>query len=337
MENSIVRIGVLGYGYWGPNIVRNFNLVKNAKVVMVCDPNTDSLSHASLDHPQIRVSTDVEGMLTGSEVDCIAIVTPVSTHFDLAKKALENGKHIFVEKPFTTTTHQAEELINIAEKKKLKIMVDHTFLFTGAVKKMKDLIDKNDLGSIYYYDSTRVNLGLFQRDVNVIWDLAPHDFSIMLYLLKDRPDAVRAFGKSHVNHMEDIAYIFVYFTNNLVAHFHVNWLSPVKIRSTMIGGDKRMLIWNDISSDEKIKIYDKGVDVKTRAGMHQRLVNYRSGDMWSPSIDQREALFLELSHFVECIHEDKPNESDGTVGLEVVRLLQSCEKSIKHNGALVII
>ncbi len=333
----MISVGVIGYGYWGPNIVRNFNLVPQSKVTGICDSNPNVEEKLSRTFPQIKITRDFNELLTDPGIDVIAIVTPVSTHYDLAKKALENGKHVFVEKPFTQTPAQSLELINIAERNNLKIMVDHTFLFSGAVSKIKEYITNGDMGEIYYYDSTRINLGLFQRDVNVIWDLAPHDFAIMLHLLSDRPDAVRVFSKSHINGMEDVAHILVYFTNNLMAHFNVNWLSPVKIRSTMIGGDKRMLVWNDISPDEKIKVYDRGVNHKTTEDIHNLLVSYRSGDMCSPNLDQREPLFIEVSHFIECIIENKRNLSDGQTGLEVVQLLHACEKSIRNHGGLVVL
>ena len=333
----MLSVGVIGYGYWGPNIVRNFNTVAGSKVTQVCDKNTQTLAHVSQDYPHMTVTEDVDALLNDPEIDVVAVVTPVTTHFELAKRALQNGKHVFVEKPFTQTPSQAEELINLAEQKDLKILVDHTFLFSGSVVKIKELIDAGEIGEIYYYDSSRINLGLFQSDVNVIWDLAPHDFSIMLHLLPERPDAIRVFSKSHVNRMEDVAHILVYFTNNLMAHFNVNWLSPVKIRSTMIGGDKKMLLWNDIMADEKIRVYDKGVDFKSKEDIHDFLINYRTGDMWAPKIDQREALFMEISHFVECIVENKHNLSDGNSGLDVVRLLYACERSIKNNGGLVVL
>ena len=210
---------------------------------------------------QVSGTRDFGDVLTSPEIDAVAVITPVSTHFELAKKALENGKHVFVEKPFTATAAQAEELINLAEQKKLTIMVDHTFIFTGAVRKIKELVDKKVLGDLYYYDSVRVNLGLFQRDVNVIWDLAPHDFAVMDYLIDEKPAAVAASGKAHVNGMEDTAYVTVHFSNNMIAHFNVNWLSPVKVRTTLIGGEKKMLVWNDLEPDEKIKIYDKFPEV----------------------------------------------------------------------------
>jgi predicted dehydrogenase len=333
----MIQVGVVGYGYWGPNIVRNFNAVDNCKVTHICDSNTLTLANVVQDYPSIKVTENVADILGDPEIGVVAIVTPVSTHYELAKKALQNGKNVFVEKPFTQTTSQAEELINLAEQKNIRIMVDHTFLFCGSVTKIKELVDSGEIGSIYYYDSTRINLGRFQKDVNVVWDLAPHDFAIMLHVLADRPEGVRVFGKAHVNHMEDVAHILVYFPNNLMASFNVNWLSPVKIRSTMIGGDKRMLLWNDIASDEKIKVYDKGIKERTKKEIRDLMINYRLGDMWSPKIDQREALFVAISHFVECIIENKRNVSDGKFGLEVVRLLHACEKSIKNNGGLVIL
>lgn len=333
----MIGAGVVGYGYWGPNIVRNFNAVPDSSVVHVCDTNTQTFARLSALYPTISVSTDFADILGNPAINVVAIVTPVSTHYDLAKRALQNGKHVFVEKPFTQLPSQAEELTNLAEQKNLRIMVDHTFLFSGSVAKIKELIDTGEIGKIYYYDSTRINLGRFQKDVNVVWDLAPHDFAVMLHLLADRPDSVRVFGKSHINHNEDVAHILVYFSNNLMAHFNVNWLSPVKIRSTMIGGDKRMLLWDDIAPDEKIKVYDRGVDVGSCNDISELMVNYRSGDMWSPKINQREALFVAISHFVECIIQDKKNVSDGKSGLDVVRLLYACEKSIKQNGGLVIL
>jgi predicted dehydrogenase len=335
MEDAMIRVGVIGYGYWGPNIVRNFNAVDGARVVAVCDRNTDALKKVKATYPHVEVITDCREITTSEDVDVVAVVTPVSTHYELAKMALENGKHVFVEKPFTATVAEAEELIELAEKKRLKIMVDHTFLFTGAVRKIKDIIKDNLLGKIYYYDSTRVNLGLFQHDVNVIWDLAPHDFSIMNYLIDEKPAAVVACGKSHVNDMEDIAYVTVHFDNSMIAHFNVNWLSPVKVRTTLLGGEKKMLVWNDVSADEKIKVYDKGVDVKGREGIYSLLVSYRSGDMWAPKIEQTEALKLETEYFIDCIANDVEPINDGHAGLEVVRLLDACGESLKNSGEVV--
>lgn len=329
------KMGVIGYGYWGPNIVRNFNSLDDVKVISVCDKKADTAKRVLKVYPTIQICSDSNDITKSPEIDIVAIVTPVSSHFDLAKKALENGKHVFVEKPFTATVAQAEELITLAEKKKLTIMVDHTFLFTGAVRKMKELIDNKELGDIYYYDSTRVNLGLFQHDVNVIWDLAPHDFSIMSYLLKEKPVSLTACGKSHVYEYENIAYIAVNFTSSMIAHFNVNWLSPVKIRNTLIGGEKKMLVWDDISPDEKIKIYDKGIEVKNREGIYDLLVSYRTGDVWIPKVDQIEALKVECGYFTECIKKNETPINDGYAGLEVVKMLEACNTSLKNNGMLV--
>ena len=331
----MIKIGVIGYGYWGPNIVRNFNRLKTARVVAVSDLNSKALSRVNEIYPAIKVTTNADELITSADIDVVAIVTPVSTHFELAKKALQNGKHIFVEKPFTRTSAQAEELIELADKKKLLIMVDHTFLFTGAVRKIKQLIDDNTLGNLYYYDSMRINLGLIQQDINVIWDLAPHDLSIMDYLIKDKPVAIGASGKGHVNDREDIAYITVQFANNIIAHFNVNWLSPVKIRMTLIGGEKKMLVWNDLSADEKIRIYDKGIEVGNREGIYDMLVSYRTGDMWAPKVDQLEALQMETDYFIQCIQNGDSPFNDGHAGLRIVKMLEACDKSLKKKGELV--
>ena len=332
----MIRIGTIGYGYWGPNIVRNFSNLDTAMVTTVCDTNLDRLNRARRAHPNIEVTSDVADIMGSSKIDAVAIITPVSTHFDLAKMALDNGKHIFVEKPFTATVTQAQELVETAEKKKLKIMVDHTFLFTGAVRKIKEVIDDGTLGKLFYFDSMRVNLGLFQHDVNVIWDLAPHDLSIMDYLVNEKPVGVVATGEAHFNHgLEDVAYLTVYFPTNMIAHFNVNWLSPVKVRTTLIGGQKKMLVWNDLDPDEKIKIYDKGVDIKNEESVYQLLVSYRSGDMWVPKIDQAEALKLESELFIDSILNGKSPVNDGRAGLRVVSILEAANKSLKNKGKLV--
>jgi predicted dehydrogenase len=274
-------------------------------------------------------------VLSASDIDAVAVVTPVWTHFELAKKALQNGKHVFVEKPFTSTSQQAEELIELAAKKNLQIMVDHTFLFTGAVKKIRDLVDSRTLGSLYYFDSTRVNLGLFQHDVSVVWDLAPHDLSIMDYVLRENAEAVVATGAKHVNHLADMAFITVYFPGNLIAHVNVNWLSPVKVRMTLVGGKDKMLVWNDLEPDEKIKVYDKGVDVTSGQGVYDLLVSYRSGDVWAPRVEQTEALKLELSYFVDCIVKNQAPHNDGLAGLRVVKLLEAAEESLNQRGKAI--
>jgi predicted dehydrogenase len=265
----------------------------------------------------------------------VAVVTPVWTHFDLAKTALQNGKHVFVEKPFTSTAAQAQELVELGARTNRRIMVDHTFLFTGAVKKIRQLIDEEELGALYYYDSTRVNLGLFQHDVNVIWDLAPHDLAIMDYLIRDKPTAIVATGSSHLNGHEDVAYITVYFQSSMIAHFNVNWLSPVKVRTTLIGGEKKMVVWDDVEADEKVKVYDKGVEITAREGVYNLLVSYRSGDMWAPKVEQTEALKAECQYFIDCVKDGKDPFNDGVAGLKVVRMLEAAETSIKAKSRLV--
>jgi predicted dehydrogenase len=334
-DDNKIHIGVLGFGYWGPNIVRNFNNIEGARVLTICDMNQKALDRARKAYPHITVTNDCPDIISSPDIDAVAVITPVSTHFELAKKALQNGKHIFVEKPFTSTVSQAGELIELAERKNLKIMVDHTFIFTGAVRKIKQLIDDKILGELYYYDSIRVNLGIFQNDVNVIWDLAPHDFAIMDFLIKERPAAILASGKAHINGLEDTAYITVHFNNNMIAHFNVNWLSPVKVRSTLIGGEKKMLVWNDTEADEKIKIYDKGVEVRNVEGVYNLLVSYRSGDMHAPRVEQTEALKLEAEYFVHCVRNNETPINDGHAGLRVVKMLEACSESLKDNGKMV--
>ena len=335
MKNGKLGVGVIGFGYWGPNIVRNFNGIEGSRVLAICDRDEKSVARARKMYPDTDIMSDCRDIVTSPDIDIVAVITPVSTHYDLARRALENGKHVFVEKPFTASTAQAEELIEIAAKKNLKIMVDHTFLFTGAVRKMKQIIDDGTLGDLYYYDSVRVNLGLFQGDVNVVWDLAPHDFSIMDYLVSERPVAVSASGKAHVNGFEDIAYITVFFDNRMIAHFNVNWLSPVKLRNTLVGGEKKMLVWNDLDADEKIKIYDKGIDVKTTEGVYRLLVSYRSGDMWAPKVDPTEALKLEADYFVNCILNNETPVNDGQAGMRIVRMLEACDESLKCQGRMI--
>ncbi len=332
---DVIRVGVIGYGYWGPNIVRNFHLQEHSRVVMVCDKSPNSLRRVLQSYPDMNVTGDADEILKATDIDAVAIVTPVRTHYDLAKAALENGKHIFVEKPFTCTSAQAEELIELAERKNLKIMVDHTFLFTGAVKRMRQLIDDGVLGNLYYYDSTRVNLGLFQHDVNVIWDLAPHDLSIMDYLIPEKPQAVVATGERHLNGVADIGFLTIYYPKNIIGHVNVNWLSPVKVRTTLIGGEKKMLVWNDLEADEKLRIYDKGVQMANAEGVYQLLVSYRSGDMWSPKVEQVEALRLEASYFADCILNDKSPFNDGHAGLRVVRVLEAANQSLEQRGKII--
>ena len=331
----MVKFGVVGYGYWGPNVVRNLDHLEEAEVVAVCDKSAAARKKVARAYPDVRVTDNAAELMSSPEIDAIAVVTPVWTHYELAKAALQNGKHVFVEKPFTSSADQAQELIDLAARKNLKIMVDHTFLFTGAVTKIKQLLQDGALGKLYYYDSTRVNLGLFQHDVNVVWDLAPHDLSIIDYLIRRTPEAISATGQTHLNSHEDIAFITLYFPDKVIAHINVNWLSPVKVRTTLIGGEKKMLVWNDLEADEKIKIYDKGVKVTSREGLYDLLVHYRSGDMWAPQIEQIEALTRELAYFVACITKDEAPINNGEAGLRVVKMLEAANQSIGKRGELV--
>jgi len=331
----MIRVGVIGYGYWGPNVVRNFRALDGYRLAAICDKNPESLRRAVRAYPDVQVTTEASEILTSAGIDAVAVVTPVWTHYGLAKSALQNGKHVFVEKPFTCTATQAEDLIELADRKNLRIMVDHTFLFTGAVQKIRQLIDDGTLGDLYYYDSLRVNLGLFQHDVNVIWDLAPHDLSIMDYLIQAQPQSIVATGAGHLNGHEDVAFITIYFPRNVIAHINVNWLSPVKVRTTLIGGEKKMLVWNDLEADEKIKVYDKGVHIASPEGVRDLLVSYRSGDMWAPQVEREEALKVELGHFADCILQNKTPLNDGVAGLRVVRMLEAADRSVKSRGEVV--
>jgi predicted dehydrogenase len=328
----MINVGLIGYGYWGPVVARNFHGADDCRLAAICDKTLSSLERARKGFPGVRLTTEVSEIVASPDIDVVAVITPVWTHFEFAKAALENGKHVFVEKPFTASAEQAEELIEIAERKNLRIMVDHTFLFTGAVRKIRQLIDDDVLGKLYYYDSTRVNLGLFQHDVNVIWDLAPHDLSIMNYLIDGKPEAVTATGQCHLNGHEDVAYITVYFSDRVLAHINVNWLSPVKVRTTLLGGEKKMVVWNDLEADEKIKIYDKGVAITNGQGVYDLLVSYRSGDMWAPKVEQLEALKREADYFIDCVNRNQRPFNDGVAGLQVVRLLEAATQSLNDRG-----
>ena len=304
-------------------------------MLTIAETSPAARKRAQRAYPGIHVTADISEVMSSPQIDAVAVVTPVWTHYALAKAALENGKHVFVEKPFTSNTAQGEELITLGRQKNLKIMVDHTFLFTGAVKKIRQLLDEGSLGKLYYYDSTRVNLGLFQHDVNVLWDLAVHDLSIMDHLIKASPEAIVATGQTHLNGYEDVAFMTLYFPDKVIAHINVNWLSPVKVRTTLIGGEKRMLVWNDLEADEKVKVYDKGVDITNREGLYELLVNYRSGDMWAPQLEQVEALRKELSYFVDCIVSGQEPFNDGCAGLRVVKMLEAASESLRERGALI--
>jgi predicted dehydrogenase len=334
-SSAALKIGVIGYGYWGPNVVRNFYNLPNADVVSVCDLSVKSLQRVRKVYPSMGITTDPADILTNPEIDAVAIVTPITHHYPLAKKALENGKHVFVEKPFTGRVSEAEELIELAESKNLRIMVDHTFLFNGAVRKIRELIDNGTLGRLYYYDSTRVNLGMFQHDANVVWDLAPHDLSIIDHLLADGPEAVVATGEKHVNGVEDMAFVTMYFPDKVIAHLNVNWLSPVKVRTTLIGGEKKMLVWNDLEADEKIKVYDKGVERSNNGAGYDLRVSYRAGDLWAPRVEQTEALTLEAQYFVDCILNGQTPFNDGHAGLRVVQMLEAIDQSMAQKGKMI--
>jgi predicted dehydrogenase len=330
-----VNFGVIGYGYWGPNIVRNLTMLEGSQVIAIADLDANARHRAQRTYPSLRITADPGEIVTSTLIDAVAVVSPVWTHYELTKTALMNGKHVFVEKPFTLNAAQGEELVELAERRSLKIMVDHTFLFTGAVRKISQLVDEDALGKLYYYDSTRVNLGLLQHDVNVLWDLAPHDLSIMDHLIREMPEAVVATGEKHLNDYEDVAYMTLYFPGKTIAHINVNWLSPVKVRMTLIGGEKRMVVWNDLVADEKVRIYDRGVKTTTQEGVYKLLVNYRSGDMYAPQLEQVEALQLELKYFVDCISNGETPFNDGRAGLRVVRMLEAASESLRHRGSLV--
>jgi predicted dehydrogenase len=331
-----MKIAVIGAGYWGPNLIRNFAALDEVDGVIACDRDAARLAKMRKMFHGIETCSDENEVISNPNVGAIAIATPVSTHFDIAKRAMLAGKHCFIEKPMTSNVAEAEELIELAAKKNLTLFVDHTFVYTGAVRKMKEIVESGRLGDIYYFDSVRINLGLFQHDVNVIWDLAPHDLSIMDYLLSEKPVAVSAIGSCHVgNDLEDIAYLTLEFNNNLIAHFHINWLAPMKIRKTLIGGTKSMIIYDDTETSEKVKVYDKGIDVTSREGVYKTLVQYRTGDMLSPKLDQEEALAVATRHFLDCLINNKTPVTDGQAGLNVVRVLEASVDSVKNRGRLV--
>jgi predicted dehydrogenase len=335
----VIRFGVIGYGYWGPNLVRNIAESPGAKIAAVSDLHPQRLTLAQTRYPGITVSTDHQDLFRNPAIDAIAISTPVSTHFDLALQALRAGKHVLVEKPITASSEEALRLMEEADKRKLLLMVDHTFVYTGAVRKMRELIDNGSLGDIYYYDSVRVNLGLFQQDVNVIWDLAVHDLAIMDYLLPERPCAVSATGISHIaGRHENIAYITMFFAKSMIAHIHVNWLSPVKVRSTLLSGSQKMIVYDDMEITEKVKVYDRGISLKSvpeAEKLYSVLVGYRTGDMWSPRLDTSEALALEIQHFAQCIETGTAPLTSAGSGLQVVRILEAATESMQDRGRLV--
>jgi predicted dehydrogenase len=330
----MIQIGVIGYGYWGPNLVRNFSEIAEAQVVAVSDLSEARLRLVKARYPAIETTTDHQVLLSNPDVDAIAIATPVSTHYDLALGALKAGKHVFLEKPLTETVDQGERLVTEAEQRNLVLQVDHTFIYTGAVRKIRELVDSGELGDLYYYDSVRVNLGLFQPDINVIWDLAVHDLSIMNYIFPLVPTAVSATGVNHVPAKPaDIAFLTLFFENNMIAHFHVNWLAPVKLRRTLLGGSRKMIVYDDLEPSEKIKVYDKGITLNgSKESLYKSLISYRTGDMWAPQLETMEALKVEAQHFIQCIQKGERPLTDGRAGLRVVRILEAATHSMSERG-----
>jgi predicted dehydrogenase len=333
----MIRIGVIGYGYWGPNLVRNFAELKGAEMAAVADLDPAKLEVVNKRFPAIKTTTDFQELLRDPNIDAIAIATPVNTHFELAMAALKAGKHVWLEKPMTETSLQARQLVDTAEKRKLVLHIDHTFIYTGAVKKMKELVSSDELGKVLYYDSTRVNLGLFQRDVSVISDLAVHDFSILDYLLGEQPTAVSAGGINHFpGTPENLAYITLFYDSGAIAHVNCSWLAPVKVRTVLVGGTKKMFVYDDLQPSEKLKIYDKGVSfTDDPAKIYQMRVGYRTGDMWAPKLEETEALRVEGEQFVDCIENNKASLTDGRLGLRVIEVLEAATSSMKARGETI--
>jgi predicted dehydrogenase len=331
-------IAIIGYGYWGPNLVRNFSAVAGSKVEWVVDLRTERLEVIKKQYPNIRTTANINEALNDPAVNAVVIATPVQYHYAMAKLALEHGKHVLIEKPMTQSSAEGEELIGLSKQKGLVLMVDHTFLYTGAVRKIKDLIDSGEIGEIQYFDSTRINLGLFQPDINVLWDLAPHDISILFYLISTRPVSVSATGISHTpNELENVAYLTVNYDSTHIAHFSCSWSSPVKIRKILIGGSKKMIVFDDVEPSEKVKIYDTGYTVKSDEDKRRLLVDYRAGDIYVPKLEQREALAGMASDFISAMEKGTTPVSDWRVGLEVVKVLEAAQESIKNKGKEVLI
>ena len=333
----MIKVGVIGYGYWGPNLVRNFMTAPGSVVARVCDLREERLSSLEKLYPSLKTCTDSTELINDPQIDAVVIATPVSSHFDLASAALRAGKHVLVEKPLAAKSDQARRLVDEAAARKLVLLVDHTFVYTPAVRKIRELITSGQLGQIYYYDAVRVNLGLFQHDVNVIWDLAIHDLSIMDSVLPDKPVAISTTGISHVpGQPENVAYITLFFQSAQIAHVHVNWLTPVKVRHTLIGGSEKMILYDDLEPSEKLKVYDKGINVTPEPeDVYKMLVSYRLGDMWAPQLDHTEALQIEARHFIDCIETNKQPETDGAAGLRMVNMIEAAEASLRDRGRLV--
>jgi predicted dehydrogenase len=332
----VVKVGVIGLGYWGPNLVRNFNASPDSKVVICCDMQPDRCQKLAVQYPNFTYSNQVSDVINNPEVNAVAIATPVQTHHALAKQALLAGKHVLITKPITDDVNQARELVELADKMKLVLQVDHTFIYHPAVEKLKDIVTRGELGELYYFDSVRINLGLFQSDVSVIWDLAPHDVSIMDYLIERPVEWVQAIGASHAGHKsESMAYITVQFADNILGHCHVNWLAPMKTRLVMLGGSRRLAVYDDNLVTEKVKIYDKGITRTSIEGLYDALVQYRNGDMYAPAIENSEALGREIKHFNFCVQHSSKPITEGKAGLRVVSILAAAQESSRNNGIRV--
>jgi predicted dehydrogenase len=333
----VIRFGVIGYGYWGPNLVRNFAELPDAAVAAVADLDSRKLEAVRRRFPSITVTGNFQDLLGDPSIDVIAVATPVSTHFELGMAALRAGKHLWLEKPMTETSLQARKLVDEATRRKRQVFVDHTFIYTSAVRRVGEIIRGGDLGRLYYYDSTRVNLGLFQRDVNVISDLAVHDFSILEYLLGEHPTAVSASGINHFpGTPENLAYITLFYDSGTIAHVNVSWLAPVKVRQILLGGSRKMIVYDDLEPSEKIKVYDKGIHFTDDPKQIQEMrVGYRTGDMWAPRLDTTEALRVGGEHFVECIKDDRAPDTDGALGVRVVELIEAATSSMRGRGETV--
>jgi predicted dehydrogenase len=334
----MIGVGFIGYGYWGPNLVRNFAEQAGVEIRMVCDLRAERLAHVERRYPSVKVTTVPADVWGCTAVDAVVIATPVKHHYELATAALQAGKHVLVEKPIASDSGQASRLIDLAARRGLTLMVDHTFVYTGAVQKMRELSETGELGDIYYYDSVRINLGLFQSDVNVLWDLAVHDLSIMDYVLQKPPTAISATGLAHVaGRPENIAYMTMFFDGPLIAHVHANWLAPVKVRRTLLGGSRHMVVFDDLEASEKIKVYDRGISLNpSPENIYQMLVGYRAGDMWAPKLAVAEALAVEAAHFVQCIERRQRPTTDGEAGLRVVQLLEAATASMAGQGRLQV-
>jgi predicted dehydrogenase len=335
----MIKIGVIGYGYWGPNLVRNFAETPGAIMAAVSDLDPKKLETVQRRFPAVKTTTRFHDLLADPTIDAVAIATPVSTHFELAMAALKAGKHVWLEKPMTETSLQARKLVEEAARRKLTLLVDHTFVYTPAVRRMAQIVKSGELGRVYYYDSIRVNLGLFQRDVSVISDLAVHDFSILEFLLGEHPSAVSAGGINHFpGTPENLAYITMFYDSGTIAHANVSWLAPVKLRQILVGGSKKMIVYDDLESSEKLKVYDKGVNFTDDPKQIQEMrVGYRTGDMWAPKLDTTEALRIESEHFVDCIVNGKVPETDGALGLRVVELIEAATSSMRGRGETVYV